>query len=48
MNESVSKKINKLETDFDKRFSNRLAELVDKKVNSELKKIRTEVDHRMC
>ena len=30
------------------KLSNRLAELVDKRVNSEMKKTKTEVDNRMC
>ena len=44
---SVSKRINKLETDLDKRLSDRLAQMVDKQMNSEVKMIRTEVDNRM-
>ena len=44
----MSNRISKLETDVDKRLSNRLAELVDKRVNPEMKKTRTEEDNRMC
>ena len=47
VNESVSKRINKLKTDLDKRLSDGLAQMVDKRVNSEMNKIRTEVDSRM-
>ena len=44
----MSNSLSKLETDLDKRLSNRLAELVDKRVNPEMKKARTEEDNRMC
>ena len=47
VNDTVSKRMNKLEEDLDKRLSDKLAQLVDKRVNNEMKKIRSEVDSRI-
>ena len=47
MDATVSERITKLEADLDKRLSDRLTQIVDKRVNNEMKKIRSKVDSRM-